>query len=60
MSKEPLTKEEWVLFLENHWKHMIEDMASVKANVKWLTWLIGLLVAGVIGYIIKDFIGGLS
>jgi hypothetical protein len=53
---EPLTKKEWEVFLLNHWKHMCEDVAGIKSNVKWLTWLIGLIAAGVIGYIIKDFL----
>lgn len=56
---EPLTKREWEQFLTNHWQHMCIDVASVKANIKWLTWLIGLLVAGVMGYIIKDFLAGI-
>ena len=56
MSEEPLTKKEWEHFLTNHWQHICNDVAGIKANIKWLTWLIGLLVAGVIGYIIKDFL----
>ena len=58
MSKEHLTKEEWVRFLKNDWYHLNLDVAGIKIDIKWIKWFLCLLVAGVIAYIIKDFLVG--
>jgi hypothetical protein len=56
MSEEPLTKKEWEAFLCNHWIHMKEELANIKSNVSWLKWLNALIIAGLIGYALKDFL----
>lgn len=46
------------LVLSNHLPHIQADLAYTKGMIKVWTWLIGLVVAGVVGLVIEAIVNG--
>ena len=55
MSKRPIWFDQW---LENDYSHLQEDVSKIKMDVKWIKWLMGFVLAAIVGAAIAIVIAG--
>uniref|UniRef100_A0A6M3ISR9 Uncharacterized protein n=1 Tax=viral metagenome TaxID=1070528 RepID=A0A6M3ISR9_9ZZZZ len=56
MKQEPLTKEEFHTWKDNHFDHLCKDVARIGTDTKWLKWLNALIVAGILGLWLREIL----
>jgi hypothetical protein len=53
---EPLSKDEFHEWKDNHFHTLCGEVKSIKTDTKWLKWLNALIVAGILGLWLREIL----
>lgn len=53
---EPLTKDEFNEWKDNHFHTLCGEVKSIKTDTKWLKWLNAIIVAGILGLWLREIL----